>query len=436
MNRRNRLMSVVLAAVLSIPAMAQTPSTTLTLREALARAVAANPSLRVAASGVDFAEARRSQLRSSILPHLTLDARSTFNDRSVEFELGDMTATILPKNDWRAEIKLTQPIFSGGRELKAIRQAGLGVDDAVETFRSARERLLFETTADYLGVIEGGALFEVEQQNVELAKRRLEQARAFYEAGETTRVDLLRAETAIRAAERRLTAARQARESAASRLRIDLALDDPITVADPEIDLAALPSRAVLVEQAIAAHPAVQRSRFAVRFQELEMSKQRRKYLPTITSEASYVSQASDFPAGEYGSLTINFNLPVFDSFDIASQVRMAQEELTQAKLRLEATERAIRESVELSLVELDSAETNLTLAREQLESAQAEYEQMFELYRAQEATTLDLASAETALAEARRAVVTGTNDLDLAKLAVWHAAGALEHALIPEAIQ
>lgn len=428
----------LLAAGSALPLFAQSPQppTQLTLREALARALGENPSLRIAESEVEFAEARKSQLRSSILPQISFDARSTFNDRSVEFELGDATATILPKNDWRAEVKLTQPIFSGGRELKAIRQAGLGIEDAEEGLRSSRERLLLETTADYLGVIEGQSLYEVEEQNVALAKRRLEQAQSFYEAGETTRVDLLRAETAIRAAERRLTAALQARENAASRLRIDLALDGPVEVAEPEIDLRELPSREVLIQEAVAAHPAVQRARFAVEFQELEVSKQRRKYLPTITSEASYVMQASDFPAGEYGALTFNFNVPIFDSFNIASQVRMSKEELRQARLQLEATERAVRETVELSFIDLESARINLALAREQLAAAQAEYEQMFELYRAQEATTLDLESAETSLAEARRAVVTGTLDLDLARLAVWHAAGSLEDALMPEAIQ
>lgn len=427
--------ALLLAVFLSLPLFAQSPSP-MSLQEALDRALEANPMLRIAESELDRAEARKTQLRASILPHVSLEGRSTFNDRSVEFELGDATATILPRNDWRAEVKLTQPIFSGGRELRAIRQAGLGIEDAAESLRGSREGILLATTADYLAVIEGDALLEVERQNLDLAKRRLEQARAFYEAGETTRVDLLRAETAIRAAERRLTAARQARESAASRLRIDLALDEPVEVSDPEIDLTELPGREALVQRATAAHPTVQRARLAVSFNELEVSKQRRKYLPTVTSEASYVAQASDFPAGEYGAITFNLSLPIFDSFDIASQVRVANENLKQARLQLEAAERVVREAVELSLVDLDSAETNLDLARQQLEAAQAEHEQMFELYRAQEATTLDLEAAETALSDARRAVVTGKIDLDLARLAVWHAAGSLEEALIPEAIQ
>lgn len=429
-DRHVRLMALTL--LVAAPAAAQVP---LTLQQALVRALEANPTVQMAESGVDLAEAQRRHLRASIMPQLSLDARSTFNDRSVEFELGGATARILPRNDWRAEVRLRQPLFSGGRELRAIRQAGLGIEDALQNVRSARERLLLETTADYLGVIEGEALVEVERQNVAIAQRRLEQARAFYDAGETTRVDLLRAETAIRAAERRVTAAQQARERAASRLRIDLAFDEEVSVSGPDLRLSELPSTARLVETALAAHPGVHRSRLAVRFHELEISKQRRKYLPTVTSEASWVAQASDFPAGEYGAFTISFSLPIFDSFDTASQVGMAKERLRQAELEREAVERVIRESVELSLVDLKSAETNVALAQEQLAAAQAEYEQMFELYRAQEATALDLESAEVALAEARRAVVTGTLDLDLARVAVWHASGALEQALMTEAI-
>ncbi|MDX1582957.1 MAG: TolC family protein [Thermoanaerobaculia bacterium] len=433
--RRLRVIFPVLVVLLTFPAEGQADQS-LSLQEALNRALEANPELRIARSQVDRAEARKTQLRSSILPHLSLEGRTTFNDRSVEFELGEAIATILPRNDWRAEIRMTQPVFSGGRELRAIRQAGLGIEDAAEGLRGTREGLLLSTTADYLGVIEGDALVDVERKNVELAQRRLEQARAFYEAGETTRVDLLRAETAIRSAERRLTAASQERASAASRLRIDLAMDVPVAVSEPEIDLAGLPPTEALVDRAVAAHPSVQRARLAVKFHELEVSKQRRKYLPTVTSEASYVAQASDFPAGEYGSFTLNFSLPIFDSFDIASQVRIAKEDLKQARLQLEAIERSVRESVELSLVDLEAAETNLALARQQLEAAQAEYEQMFELYRAQEATTLDLEAAETTLADARRAVVVGTIDLDLARLAAWYAAGSLEEALMAEALQ
>src|SRR6185436_9846938 len=87
-------------------------------------------------------------------------------------------------------------------------------------------------------------------------------------------------------------------------------------------------------------------------------------------------------------------------------------------------------EDVRKALVDLRAAETSLGLAREQLAAAEAEYQQSFELYRAQEATSLDVATSEASLADARRAVAEETLNRDLAGLRVWYAAGALKEAV------
>ena len=78
----------------------------------------------------------------------------------------------------------------------------------------------------------------------------------------------------------------------------------------------------------------------------------------------------------------------------------------------------------------LNAAETSLGLAKEQLTAAEAEYQQEFELYRAQEATSLDLATSEQSLADARRAVAEETLNRDVAALRVWYASGAMREAL------
>ena len=92
-----------------------------------------------------------------------------------------------------------------------------------------------------------------------------------------------------------------------------------------------------------------------------------------------------------------------------------------------------MREDVLQALLNVRTAEKSLALAKDQLAAAEAEYSQSFELYRAQEATSLDLQSAESSLAEARRAVVTSTLDRDRAELAVWYAAGTLKSLISPE---
>ena len=62
--------------------------------------------------------------------------------------------------------------------------------------------------------------------------------------------------------------------------------------------------------------------------------------------------------------------------------------------------------------------------------AAEAEYAQEFELYRAQEATSLDLATSEQSFADARRAVAEETLNRDVAALRVWYASGVMREAL------
>jgi len=85
---------------------------------------------------------------------------------------------------------------------------------------------------------------------------------------------------------------------------------------------------------------------------------------------------------------------------------------------------------VHTALAALHEAVTALGLAKEQLTAAEAEYSQVYETYRAEEATSLDVATSEASLADARRSVNEETLNRDIAQLRVWYAAGALKEAV------
>lgn len=419
---------------------APAPSGTLTLREALVRALAANPATETARSQVSTAEAQVRQLRSAILPQVDFEGQATRNSEESFFEFDGVRSTILPENDWNYKVILRQPVYAGGRELKALRQGRLNVAANRQGVRRNEDLVLLDTAANYLAVVQGNALVEVERRNLELAGRRRSQSQAFYEAGEVTRVDVLRAESDIKAVERALAAAEQDRDTAASRLRLNLALDAadaapgaPLTVADPSLDFPPRPQAAELIRLAQDNRPEVQQAAQQLQITELEVAKQRAARLPTVRAEATYTNQRSNFPADQYGAFSLNFNLPIWDSGEIASNVALAREQQRRAEIALAEQKRLVREDVIQALVALGTAEKSLTLAREQLAAAEAEYNQSFELYRAQEATSLDLATAETSLAEARRAVVTSTLDRDIAELNVWSAMGTLKDVVLKE---
>lgn len=408
----------------------------LTLQDALRQALTANPTLGRTRAEVDALQQQVNVTRSAIFPRIGLEGAFTRNDREVSFGGEEDSTVILPLNDWNYRLTVSQPIFAGNRERKAIRQARLGVDSARQGVLDTEEELIFGVAANFLAVVEAEDLLAVEQRNLDLARHRREQAQIFFEAGETTRVDVLRADTDIKAVERRIAAARQSRETAVSNLRLNLAVDSIVEVVPPGDFLPALPDETALVREAETNRPELAQALLAAESARLEVAKQRGAYLPTLSASGAWINQKSGFPSDQYGQLSINFSVPVFTSGEIRARIAVAEERQRQADLRVQEVTQAIREEVRQALVDLETSESSLQLAREQVTAAEAEYEQATELYSAQELTSLEVESAETSLAEARRAVTNSQLDRDLAELRAWAAAGLLKKTIPLEGVQ
>ena len=405
--------------------------TRLTFDAALERALEVNNTIERTREEIEIAEANRDFLLSAVMPKITLSGDLTRNSIEQSFGgEGEDSVTILPRNDWAYRVILSQPIYAGRREFRAYSQAKIAIENAREGTRASEDSILLRVAASYLAVVNAERRVEVERRNVELAEKRLVQAQAFYEAGEVTRVDVLRAETAQKAAQRLAAVATQQREHAVAQLRTDLDLDGAIEVVAPEQAMPPLPSETELIARATTSRPDVDIAENNVRIAQLEIQKQRGYWLPTVTFDGGFISQKTPFPADKYSYGALRFNVPIFQSGEVPARIAAAKSREKQAELDLEETKLVAREDVRRALADLRSAEIGLQLATEQLQAAQAEYDQAFDLYRAQEATSLDVAASETSLADARRAVAEETLNRDLAQLRVWHAAGAMKDAL------
>jgi outer membrane protein len=300
--------------------------------------------------------------------------------------------------------------------------------------RGTEDQILLRTASDYIQAVGGEQLVRVEEQTLALARDRLREARDFFEAGETTRVDVLRAESAVKAAERSIALARRTRDAALGQVRIDLNLDGDFEVSEPSLALPARPDEALLLQQAEEARTDVRQAKSALRIAELEVSKQKGAYLPTVTADAGYVWQKTSFPTDRYGWAALRFIVPIWQSGEIGARVAFARARERQAQLVLEEQRRAVQEDVRRALLDLETATTSLALSEDQLRAAEAEYQQVADLYRSQEATSLDIQSSETNLNDARRAVVVSRLGRLLSELGVYFAAGDLKSAVLKEA--
>jgi outer membrane protein TolC len=423
-----RLLIVVMLSVAAAASAAET--NTLTFRQALQRAMQVNNTVERARADIDVAQANKELLLSNVMPRITASGSAIRNGEAVTFGSGSDQTTVLAQNDWNYRVVLSQPVFAGRRELRAYSQAKLGIINAQQAELGTEDAVLLRVASNYLAMVNSDARINIEKRNIELAERRRTQANAFFEAGEVTKVDVLRAETAIKASQRVLAVAEQNRQAAESRLRADLDLDGAIVAATPEQPMPAVPDEASLVAKAETIRPDVMLAANTLRIAELEIQKQRGFWLPTITFDGGLTAQKASFPSAHntYGAL--RFTVPLLQSGEVEARVAGAKARQLQAKLDLDTAKINAREDVRQAMASLAAAETSLGLAREQLAAAEAEYAQEFELYRAQEATSLDLATSEQSLADARRAVAEESLNRDVAALRVWYASGAMREAL------
>ena len=410
--------------------MGASAQTRLTFDGALARAMSVNNSVERTRENVGLAAAARDQLLSAVLPRITLNGDLTRNSMEQRFGEGDQSIAILPRNDWAYRITLEQPVYAGRRELRAYSQAKLNVENARAGVRGTEDAAILRVATSYMGVVNADRRVEIEKRNIELAERRLKQAQAFYEAGEVTKVDVFRAETAMKAAQRLLATAVQRREHAVGQLRLDLDLDGPVEVEPLNRELPPLPPEADLIARAEASRAEVEVAENNVRMARLEVAKQRGFWLPTVRFDGGFIQQRTPFPASQYSYGALRFTVPIFQSGEVVARVAGAKSQERQAEVDLQTARTSAREDVRRALADLRAAETSLQLAGEQLQAAQAEYDQAFELYRAQEATSLDVAASEASLADARRAVAEETLNRDWSILNVWFAAGQIKQAV------
>ena len=422
-----RRILIVMSVLVASTSHAQTA---LTFRQALQRAVEVNNTVERARADVTAAEATKELLLSNVMPRITASGSAIRNGEAVTFGSGSDQTTVLAQNDWNYRLVLSQPIFAGRRELRAYSQAKLGITSAEQAVLGTEDAVLLRVAVNYLALVNAGARIDIEKRNIDLADKRRKQSQAFFEAGEVTKVDVLRAETAIKAAQRALALAEQNRENAESRLRADLDLNGSIVATTPEQPMPPVPAESTLVDKAETVRPDVILAANNLKIAELEIQKQRGFWLPTVTFDGGFTAQKAAFPSAHntYGAL--RFTVPVLQSGEVEARVAGAKARELQAKLDLDTAKINAREDVRQALATLNASEKSLGLAKEQLAAADAEYAQEFELYRAQEATSLDLATSEQSLADARRAVAEETLNRDVAALRVWYASGAMREAL------
>jgi HAE1 family hydrophobic/amphiphilic exporter-1 len=384
--------------------------------DAVAQALAANPTVKLSLEQVALLEGRIVEARADALPDITwntiaLRSRDPALLNSPGFdsfppEFRDALAPI-PANAFSTSADIRQTIFSFklGKALEAARVARAAGDQDVQR---ARQVTALEAIRAYNQLLFAIEQLRVIRTNVQSKQTHVDYARNRRAAGVATELEVLRAEVDLENA--RAEGRRADNEVSGARALLNTVMLRPTAAPVVPTDTLAVVPFAVefdaAVAEALTARPELQLLRTRERVQALLVDVTAGDAKPSIELNGSYgyaVRRPQNLFTQDYArwSTAINFKVPLFDGKRTAGRVAQARAERNTVTQQIAALESQIRLEVQtagdaLALAEqtIQAAELNVAQARRANEMTEANY-------KLGAATQLDVVDALQSLRDA-----------------------------------
>ena len=344
-------------------------------------------------------------------------------------------SVVVPEDSWRGSVTARQPLFDG-RVLSA-RRVGLAREESeIRLLAHYIQFTLFDVARAYYHVLSVNDRVTVAGQTLELAGQEVARARARYDAGEARRTEVLRAEVDESRAVRNLVASQNEYEIAMSDLarRIGLTGDHAFRLepppAAPEPDSF---DRLQLVALALEGRQDLAAARSQMKSRREEHTVIRREAWPTLELQYThqFVDPESFTTRNNFWDVAAVARMEFWDGGSRRISRRQQEQRIEQAALRISEMERMIEQEVRQALLELDTLVKNLTTLQKEVDLAEENYRTLSEQAQVGLATSLDVSTALTALAQARTELAQQEFDVEVAKQRVDAVAGRFAAGLI-----
>jgi outer membrane protein TolC len=379
----------------------------LSLNYALSFALDNNFSIRQAKERIRQQEGIVLEIRSQQLPNVTSSAGYSGYAQQLS-QTGD-------DRSWSINITARQILFSGGGVSAAVKAQRLALEAATLQLQSVIDAALLDVRTRFYNVLVSRERIKVQEQNVELLRRQLQDVRNRFEAGTVSNFEVLRAEVAVANAQVPLINARNNYRLAIDDLRQSLGFvtSDGANVARIPEFVGKLEFAPVSFELTSALATAKERRPDLQRLRKLEQAAEegvtvrRSNYFPDLSLYAAYDWRKrpgySDFAASRDGvTVGLQSTWDIFDGRATRGRVQQAESLLEQARLAFNEAELAVSVDVRRSLSSLQEATELAEASKKVVEQAEEAVRLADARYAAGTATQLDVLQARTDLTTAR----------------------------------
>jgi outer membrane protein len=397
------------------------PAQSLSLSEAVARALEHNPDLAADAPGQEAARSEYRATRAGYLPRLDFEQSYLAGDNPVfvfgtlltqrRFTADNFGLPTLnnpdPIDNLQTRATVQQNIWDFGRTRAQRERAKLGIHMADEQHSEHQREVMLAVVESYYATSLANDALETARKALQSAAAIEAQAKARVDSGLAVEADLLRSRVYLASAKQQEIQALGQIDTAQAQLNrlMGNPLGEPVgTTTQLVVKSVSVPSEESLTAEQKQRRPDYQNLLAELHQAELVVSSRSKERLPVI---AGYTTWEMDNPSlHDYGGanwaagVTLHWNL--FAGGSDAAQLDAARQRLLQKKRQLAAMESAMALEVRKALIQYRAAEQQVLAAQ----AAEAQSEEGLRIlrnrYDAGLATMTDLLSAETARSSAR----------------------------------
>lgn len=316
-----------------------------TLRDALAKAYASNPTLTGARAGQRANDENVPLAASRGLPTLDLNGSYTENLQT--------SSSTTPLRQAAGQLNFSVPVYQGGAVKNAVKAADSRVDAGQANLRGTEASVFSQVVAAYMDVLRDEAIVRLNHNQVKVLQTNLQATRDRFEVGDLTRTDIAQSESRLAIAQSQLESAESNLIGSRERY-VQLVGDAPGNLEQPPPlpNLPATPDAAV--EKALANNPdliAAKKSEVAARY---DIGAARASRMPKVSivankNYANFLNSLGVIIPGFNTSQTaqtaaagVQLTVPLYRGGSPSAQVRQAQARSSQSIEQTIATERSI----------------------------------------------------------------------------------------------
>jgi TolC family type I secretion outer membrane protein len=407
-------LAVGLLALAFTPSLASaqqdSPWVSMTLEEAITRALKHSPDVIQAQGSLRNAAASERSAFGAYLPSLSASAGSSLASTE-RFDPDTGTPISGSSDSYSAGISASWDVFTGFRRRNQRQQARAEALSAEAQLVGQRFNLTLSVQQAFFAGLRAKELIAVARARIERAQEGVGAAERRLAVGSATRSDVLRAQLELNTARESLLQNENQRLAAALSLGRLVGLEQPVDPAPsgPTEPTPIQESREAVVSTLVAQAPSVRSAEASVLSAEAGIGTARSQYFPSVRLSGGYDWFNQDFglTGGRTGwSIRLGLSYPIFNGFQREESVVRARTQAEVAQAQLADTRRAVRTEAERVLSQLQLAEERIALARQAVEVAQEDLRVQQERYRLGATTILELLTSQTALVEAQNSLV------------------------------